>query len=147
MTVLVGAFLLFQVQPVISKIILPWFGGGPSVWTTCLLFFQVLLVAGYAYAHVLSRYVPIRRQAWVHGILVLLSLLTLPILPGEAWKPTDADFPMLRILFLLLVSVEYPICCFQRQARWSRPGLPAAIPSALPIDSMPCRMSARWEPF
>ncbi len=108
MTVLVGAFLLFQVQPVISKIILPWFGGGPSVWTTCLLFFQVLLVAGYAYAHVLSRYVPIRRQAWVHGILVLLSLLTLPILPGEAWKPTDADFPMLRILFLLLVSVGVP---------------------------------------
>jgi SAM-dependent methyltransferase len=107
-TVLIGAFLLFQVQPVISKIILPWFGGGPSVWTTCLLFFQVLLVGGYAYAHVLSRYVPIRRQAWVHGILVLLSLLTLPILPGETWKPTDVDYPMLRILLLLSVSVGVP---------------------------------------
>ena len=107
-TVLVGAFLLFQVQPVISKIILPWFGGGPSVWTTCLLFFQVLLVVGYGYAHVLSRYVPIHRQAWVHGILVLLSLLTLPILPGESWKPVDAGYPMVRILLLLLVSVGVP---------------------------------------
>ena len=107
-TVLVGAFLLFQVQPVISKIILPWFGGGPSVWTTCLLFFQVLLVGGYAYAHLLSRHVPIGRQAWVHGILVLLSLLTLPILPGESWKPVDVEYPMLRILVLLFVSVGVP---------------------------------------
>ncbi|MFP6752581.1 MAG: fused MFS/spermidine synthase [Pirellulaceae bacterium] len=107
-TVLVGAFLLFQVQPVISKIILPGFGGGPSVWTTCLLFFQILLVGGYAYAHLLSRHVPIGRQAWVHGILVLLSLLTLPILPGEAWKPADVEYPMLRILLLLFVSVGVP---------------------------------------
>jgi len=107
-TVLVGAFLLFQVQPVISKIILPWFGGGPSVWTTCLLFFQVMLVVGYAYAHLLTRYVPPNRQAWVHGILVLVSLLTLPILPAESWKPDDAGSPMAQILMLLLVSVGIP---------------------------------------
>ena len=54
-TVLVSAFLLFQVQPMVSKMILPWFGGGPSVWTTCMLFFQVFLLAGYAYAHALER--------------------------------------------------------------------------------------------
>jgi hypothetical protein len=88
-TILVGAFLLFQVQPVISKIILPWFGGGPSVWTTCLLFFQSMLVLGYAYAHLLSKLVPLQRQAWIHGVLVVLSLLMLPILPTDAWKPAD----------------------------------------------------------
>ena len=54
-TVLVSAFLLFQVQPMVSKMILPWFGGGPSVWTTCMLFFQLFLLAGYAYAHALER--------------------------------------------------------------------------------------------
>jgi spermidine synthase len=107
-TILVGAFLLFQVQPVISKIILPWFGGGPSVWTTCLLFFQSMLVLGYAYAHLLSKLVPLKRQAWIHGVLVVLSLLMLPILPTDAWKPTDAGQPTLRILFLLLYCVGAP---------------------------------------
>ena len=68
---LLAAFLLFQVQPVISKFILPWFGGSAGVWTTCMLFFQVTLFCGYGYAHLLSRRRP-RTQAWVHGLATWL---------------------------------------------------------------------------
>ena len=66
LTIFTGAFLLFQVQPLIGKYILPWFGGGPGVWTTCMLFFQVLLLGGYAYAHFTSRWLKPRTQAVVH---------------------------------------------------------------------------------
>ena len=62
-TILVSAFLLFQVQPLISKAILPWFGGSPAVWTTCMLFFQTVLFAGYAYAHLIERWFRPRGQA------------------------------------------------------------------------------------
>src|SRR5687767_3141600 len=108
LTILVSAFLLFQVQPVISKKILPWFGGSPAVWTTCMLFFQVMLLAGYAYAHVLIRYVPARRQGLIHAGLLVLALFTLPITPGEFWKPTDGSLPAGRILLLLAAKVGAP---------------------------------------
>ena len=75
LTIFTGAFLLFQVQPLIGKFILPWFGGSPGVWTTCMLFFQVLLLGGYAYAHALSRYCRPRTQVWVHLALLLAALL------------------------------------------------------------------------
>ncbi len=107
-TILLGAFLLFQVQPIISKMILPWFGGSPMVWTTCLLFFQMLLLAGYAYAHLLARYLTVPRQAVVHIVLVGGALFLLPITPGDGWKPLDGDQPMLRILMLLAVCVGLP---------------------------------------
>ncbi len=66
LTIFTGAFLLFQIQPLIGKYILPWFGGGPGVWTTCMLFFQMLLLGGYAYAHLTSRYLKPRAQALLH---------------------------------------------------------------------------------
>src|SRR5687768_18054095 len=78
-TILVSAFLLFQVQPVISKKILPWFGGSPAVWTTCVLFFQLVLLAGYAYAHWLIRSVSPRLQGPIHLAVLVLALLTFPI--------------------------------------------------------------------
>ena len=71
-TIFWGAFLLFLVQPLIGKYILPWFGGTPGVWTTCLLFFQCLLLGGYAYAHLLTR-LPMRKQAIVHMVLLAAS--------------------------------------------------------------------------
>src|SRR5579872_5638890 len=81
LAIFASAFLLFQVQPLITKIILPWFGGVAAVWTVCLLFFQVALLAGYFYAHILStRFAP-KAQAWIHASIVAASLLTLPILP------------------------------------------------------------------
>ena len=74
LTIFTGAFLLFQVQPLIGKYILPWFGGAPGVWTTCLLFFQMLLLGGYAYAHFTSRWLKPRRQVILHLALLAAAL-------------------------------------------------------------------------
>jgi tetratricopeptide (TPR) repeat protein len=107
-TIFTGAFLLFQVQPLIGKYILPWFGGGPGVWTTCLLFFQVVLLVGYAYAHFSSRWLKPRRQVIVHLALLACALALLPITPSDAWKPQGAGNPTLKILALLAVSIGLP---------------------------------------
>ena len=107
-TILTSAFLLFQVQPIISKTILPWFGGSPAVWTTCVLFFQVLLLGGYAYAHLLTKYSSPLWQGRIHAALLAVAVLTLPIVPGEAWKPADGNLPALRILLLLAAKVGTP---------------------------------------
>lgn len=106
-TIFLSAFLLFQVQPLLGNYILPWFGGSSSVWTGCLLFFQMLLVGGYAYAHLLDR-LHLRHQARVHLVLLVLSLLLLPITPSEGFKPGGSEEPVLRILILLAVSVGVP---------------------------------------
>ncbi len=107
-TIFVSAFLVFQVQPVISKTILPWFGGSPMVWTTCMLFFQILLFAGYAYAHLISiRFSP-RWQASIHLGLLMCALLMLPIMPEETWKPTSGGNPTWQIMLLLGVHVGLP---------------------------------------
>src|SRR5690348_1367535 len=107
-TILVSAFLLFQVQPVIAKIILPWFGGSAAVWTTCLLFFQMVLLLGYLYAHAVVRYLKPKTQMIVHVGLLLISALALPIYPKLAWKPTGHEEPTLAILKLLALSVGLP---------------------------------------
>ena len=104
---LLGAFLLFQVQPVISKFILPWFGGSPGVWTMCMLFFQVALFGGYSYAHLLSRRRPLT-QAWVHVALLGLAVALLPIVPGAGLKPAGLANPSWQILLLLLATVGVP---------------------------------------
>jgi tetratricopeptide (TPR) repeat protein len=108
LTIFTGAFLLFLVQPLIGKYILPWFGGAPAVWTTCMLFFQMLLLCGYAYAHVSARWLKPRAQAILHLVLLLAALALLPITPSDSWKPTDASDPTLRILGLLLMSIGLP---------------------------------------
>src|SRR5207237_8386231 len=105
LTIFAGAFLLFQVQPLIGKYILPWFGGGPGVWTTCMLFFQLVLLAGYAYAHVVSRYFRPRTQAIAHIVLLLAALACLPIVPSNHWKPHGTENPTLAILALLGITV------------------------------------------
>jgi len=106
-TIFLSSFLLFLVQPLIARLILPWFGGSAAVWTTCMLFFQVLLLAGYAYAHSLSKLAG-RRQAIVHTVLLLAALATLPIMPAESWKPTGEQEPISRILLLLGAAVGLP---------------------------------------
>ena len=110
LTIFLSAFLLFQVQPLIGKIVLPWFGGTPAVWTTCMLFFQVLLLGGYAYAHHSTARLSPRRQGLLHlGLLALAVLVTAPsIVPGEGWRPAGADSPLLIILGLLAVTVGLP---------------------------------------
>lgn len=106
--IFLNAFLLFQVQPLIGKIILPWFGGAAAVWTVCLLFFQVALLLGYLYAHILTQHAGARMQARIHIGLLALSLLVLPVLPREAWKPTGSGDPSWRILLLLTLTVGLP---------------------------------------
>ena len=82
-----SSFLLFLVQPLIARLILPWFGGGAAVWTTCMLFFQTLLLAGYAYAHWSNARLAPRPQAILHIALLAVAAATLPIAPAETWKP------------------------------------------------------------
>jgi hypothetical protein len=108
LTIFTGAFLLFQVQPLIGKYILPWFGGGPGVWTTCMLFFQVLLLGGYAYAHFSSRWLKPRAQALLHLVLLAAALALLPITPRDSWKPHGGGNPTLQILTLLAATLGLP---------------------------------------
>ena len=105
--IFLGAFLLFLIQPLVAKRILPWFGGGPAVWSMALLFFQVALVGGYAYAHA-TRRLGGRRQVWTHLALLAAALATLSILPSDAWKPAGADSPASRVLTLLATHVGFP---------------------------------------
>lgn len=107
-TILLSAFLLFQVQPLVSKAILPWFGGFPAVWTTCMLFFQTLLFAGYVYAHLLQRWLSPRRQVLVHVAVIAAAAVLLPIAPGANWKPANAAHPTWQILLLLAGKVGLP---------------------------------------
>lgn len=107
-TIFLSAFLLFQVQPVIARMILPWFGGSAAVWTTCLLFFQTVLLLGYLYAHWAVRQLRPTHHAWLHVTLLLASLLLLPITPSERWKPEPEANPSLQILLLLGACVGGP---------------------------------------
>ncbi len=106
-TSFLGAFLVFEVQPIISKCVLPWYGGTATVWTTCLLFFQVVLFAGYLYAHLLHR-LPIGIQSLIHTGLLLAATTTLPIEPANAWKPTGDTNPTWHLLSLLAFHVGLP---------------------------------------
>lgn len=107
-SIFLAAFLLFQVQPVIGKYVLPWFGGSPGVWTTCMLFFQVMLFAGYSYAHALNRWLSTRQQIVLHCAMLMLAVLTLPITPSSDWKPVGNESPIYLILALLLCKIGLP---------------------------------------
>jgi spermidine synthase/MFS family permease len=107
-TILLSSFLLFLVQPIIAKQILPWFGGTSAVWTTCLVFFQIALLAGYAYAHLVSTRLAPRRQTWLHLALLAASLACLPIIPSLALKPEGDTDAALRILLLLALTIGLP---------------------------------------
>jgi len=107
-TILLSAFLLFLVQPIIAKQILPWFGGTAAVWTLCMLFFQAVLLAGYAYAHWLSRRRNARTRSVIHMTLLAISLALLPIIPDALWKPEGNENPATLILGLLAVTIGLP---------------------------------------
>lgn len=112
LTIFASAYLLFQVQPLISKFILPWFGGSPAVWTTAMLFFQSVLFAGYVYAHALTRQPSPRRQALIHiALLLAASALAWFVLPGASMKPSGDEAPIGKILVLLASSVGLPYFC------------------------------------
>jgi hypothetical protein len=100
--------LLFLLQPIIAKQILPWFGGSAAVWTTCLVFFQVALLAGYAYSHLTTRRLGPRAQTLLHMALLVASLAVLPIVADTSWKPAGREDPGTRILGLLLATIGLP---------------------------------------
>lgn len=113
--IFLSAFLLFQVEPMIAKIILPWFGGSSAVWSTVVLFFQMLLTGGYAYAYWLLR--KKRGREIIHLVLLGISLVLMlalglvwksPITPSANWKPQGVDFPVWEIFKLLTISVGLP---------------------------------------
>ncbi|MBI5766461.1 MAG: fused MFS/spermidine synthase [Verrucomicrobia bacterium] len=135
LTIFTGAFLLFQVQPLIGKYILPWFGGGPGVWTTCMLFFQLLLLGGYAYAHFLSKHLRPRTQVIVHLVLLGAALVSLPITPGDHWKPTPSENPAWQILALLAANLGLPYLVLSATGplmqEWFRRSVPGASPYRL----------------
>lgn len=116
-TVSLGAVLLFLVQPMAARALLPWFGGSAAVWTTCQLFFQLLLLGGYAWTHGLVARLAPRRQVVTQLTLVIVAGLSLfattawwggPVIPGVALRPPDSTFPIARLLLTLLLSVGLP---------------------------------------
>lgn len=108
LTIFTSAFLLFQIQPMISKAILPWFGGTPAVWTTCLLFFQSLLFAGYAYAHFSNTWLRGRQQAILHIAVIVTAIALLRVLPKDSWKPSGDGDPTWQILVMLTLTIGLP---------------------------------------
>ncbi len=116
-TIFLSAFLLFQVELILSKYLLPWFGGSASVWTTSMLVFQTLLFAGYAYAHAVSTRLLPKVQFRLHLLLIAASVASLvatgaawpsPIAPGGSWRPLNAEQPVVHVIGLILASVGLP---------------------------------------
>ncbi len=111
LTLFLSALLLFLVQPLIGKLIVPLLGGFPSVWNTCLVFFQAMLLAGYAYAHTSSNWLGERRQAAFHLVLVALVAVLVLLFRLEVFKglvPAGEANPVPGLLLLLVASVGLP---------------------------------------
>jgi hypothetical protein len=107
-TLFLSAFLLFCVQLMVAKMILPLLGGSPSVWNTCQFFFQGTLLLGYGYAHLTSKWLGTRRQTIIHIPLLLLALSSLPITIDRTWNPAESSPPIIWLLTLLLITVGLP---------------------------------------
>jgi SAM-dependent methyltransferase len=108
LTIFFGAALLFVVQPMVGRMVLPLLGGSPAVWNTAMVFYQAVLLAGYAYAHFSTRWLGVRRQATLHAALLLLPLLALPISIPRGWLPPATHNPIPWLLALLTVTVGLP---------------------------------------
>ena len=107
-TIFTSAFLLFQVQPIVAKYILPWYGGSQAVWSVSLLFFQAFLLLGYLYAHLLRKLWNQRRESLIHCSLLAASLLLMPIVPSDSWRAGGGSDPTWQILGLLTATLGLP---------------------------------------
>ena len=108
MTALASAFLLFWVEPLFAKMVLPLLGGSPAVWNTCLMYFQAMLLLGYLYAHVSSRYLDARRQVWLHVALLCVALFTLPVAIPRDWTPPASGHVIPWLIQVLTIAVGAP---------------------------------------
>ena len=135
-TVILSAALLFLVQPMFTKLVLPRFGGAPSVWSVAIVFFQTALLAGYAYAHWLTRYASGRPSVALHFVVMTAAVLALPPAIASGWeRPPSGTEPLWLIALFTRPIVHY---C----RRGSR--APIIPPPETPISSMP---PAMWEAF
>jgi len=141
LSIFLSAFLLFQIQPLIARYILPWFGGTPAVWSTVQLFFQVALTAGYAYANWLVGRISSKRQGWIHIALLAASLVIVaslgffwpsPITPDSSWKPVSVDTPIVDIFKLLLVGVGIPYFLLATNSPLTQAWFNRALPGRSP---------------
>jgi hypothetical protein len=107
-SVFISAFLVFQIQPIISKIILPWFGGGASIWTTCMLFFQFFLLVGYLYAYILTKILKEKYQIVVHLVCLLFSLFLLPYNIADIQNILISGPPTWAVLKVLFFGLGFP---------------------------------------
>jgi len=135
LTIFLSAFLLFALQPLMGKYLLPWFGGGAGIWTACMLFFQCVLLCGYSYAHLLSKHLSQSRQANQPLGARALSIFLLPIAPGASWKPPGAESPTREIIFVLIVHVGVPFALLAATgpllSRWFSRAFPERAPYRL----------------
>lgn len=107
-TLLVSSALLFLIQPLFAKMVLPLLGGTPAVWNTCMVFFQAALLAGYGYSHALPAWMGVRKHSWLHLIVLGLPALSLPLALRPGWEPPAGSNPVFWLLGLLAVSVGLP---------------------------------------
>lgn len=132
LTIFLGSFLLFLVQPLVARQALPWFGGASAVWTTCLVFFQCVLLAGYAYADFVTRRMAPRPRALLHGVILLVSLLWLPVLADPSWKPSGDESPTLRIIGFLAATIGLPFAALSANSPLVQAWFARARPGASP---------------
>ncbi|MBV9835115.1 MAG: fused MFS/spermidine synthase [Alphaproteobacteria bacterium] len=132
LTIFLGSFLLFLVQPLVARQALPWFGGASAVWTTCLVFFQCVLLAGYAYADFVTRRMAPRPRALLHGAILLVSLAWLPVLADPSWKPSGEESPTLRIIGFLAATIGLPFAALSANSPLVQAWFARANPGASP---------------
>ena len=134
--VFASAFLIFLVQPMVGKRIVPWFGGAPGVWTLCLAFYQSALFFGYAYAHLLATRISPLRQLGIHALLFAIAFAVLPVLPGEAWKPLSSADPSVRILAMLAANVALPFLMLAATGPPAPSVVRECVPRTLPLSAV-----------
>ncbi len=129
--IFLSAALLFAVQPLFAKMVLPRLGGSPAVWSIAMVFFQSVLLAGYAYAHLLTSFLPGRRSVFVHVALMMLATVALPLSIAAGWGRPPADGQAVWLLGLFAVSIGLPFFALSAngpllQAWFARTDHPAA---------------------
>lgn len=107
-TIFICSFLLFQIQPILAKMALPFFGGGAAIWTACMLFFQLFLLLGYLYSHCLTKIVKVNYQIIIHSSLVIISLYFIPITEFKQSVSLGLETPQIDIVFSLLIGIGFP---------------------------------------
>lgn len=107
-TMLLSAILLFAIQPMFTKMVLPMLGGSPAVWNTAMLFFQLVLLAGYGYAHFTTKFLSWRHQVVLHAVVLAVACISLPIAPAANWIPPTEKFPVFWLIALFTASIGLP---------------------------------------